>query len=74
MAALQDYTRLKRRATGNDPHEFAWGLVLDALVFDAEAELRWLDHCESRVRRAAADRRTTEPVETTQVGAREATR
>jgi DNA-binding PadR family transcriptional regulator len=76
MAALQDYTRLKRRATGNDPHELAWGLVLDSLVFNAEAEIRWLDHCEARLRRAAADRdgrswsvepklASVEPVETT---------
>jgi hypothetical protein len=56
MTALQDYTRLKRRATGDGPHELAWGLVLDSLVFNAEAEIRWLDHCEARLRRAAADR------------------
>jgi DNA-binding PadR family transcriptional regulator len=56
MAALQDYTRLKRRATGDDPHELAWGLVIDSLVFNAEAEIRWLDHCEARLRRAARDR------------------
>ncbi len=60
MAALQDYTRLKRRgaaATGEDRHELAWSLVLDSLVFAAEAEIRWLDHCEARLRRAAAERR-----------------
>ena len=56
MTALQDYTRLKRRGTGDDPHELAWGLVLDSLVFTAEAEIRWLDHCEARLRRAARDR------------------
>jgi DNA-binding PadR family transcriptional regulator len=66
MTALQDYTRLKRRATGNDPHELAWGLVLDSLVFTAEAEIRWLDHCESRLRRAAVERAAT-PVEPTPV-------
>jgi DNA-binding PadR family transcriptional regulator len=68
MAALQDYTRLKRRATGNEPGELAWGLVLDSLVFTAEAEIRWLDHCESRLRRAAVARASgsaVEPVETT---------
>ena len=26
--------------------------MLDALVFQAEAEIRWLDHCEARVARA----------------------
>ena len=35
--------------------DLAWGLVLDSLVFAAEAEIRWLDHCEARLRRA--DRR-----------------
>ena len=66
MTALQDYTRLKRRAAdpgeGSDGSaELAWGLVLDSLVFSAEAEIRWLDHCEARLRRAAAERRA-EPV------------
>ncbi len=52
MRALQDYTRLKRRA-GDD---LAWSLVLDSLIFAAEAEVRWLDHCEARLRRAAIER------------------
>jgi DNA-binding PadR family transcriptional regulator len=56
MAALQDYTRLKRGNIGDESHELAWGLVLDSLVFGAEAEIRWLDHCEARLRRAAVDR------------------
>jgi len=55
MAALQDYTRLKRQATGTAPAELAWSLVLDSLVFAAEAEVRWLDHCEARLRRAALE-------------------
>ncbi|MCX6398634.1 MAG: PadR family transcriptional regulator [Propionibacteriales bacterium] len=55
MTALQDYTRLKRRAVGVDPRELAWSLVLDSLVFGAEAEIRWLDHCEARLRRAARE-------------------
>jgi DNA-binding PadR family transcriptional regulator len=53
MAALQDYTRLKRQGSGSG-EDLAWSLVLDSLVFAAEAEIRWLDHCEARVRRAAA--------------------
>jgi DNA-binding PadR family transcriptional regulator len=58
MTALQDYTRLKRsgRASRPDqPEDLAWSLVLDSLVFDAEAEIRWLDHCEARLRRAAIE-------------------
>ena len=53
MTALQELTRLKVRAGDDD---LAWSLVLDSLVFRAEAEIRWLDHCEARVARAAASR------------------
>ncbi|WP_244930551.1 PadR family transcriptional regulator [Nocardioides sp. W7] len=55
MTALQDYTRLKRGEGGNERADLAWGLVLESLVFAAEAEIRWLDHCESRLRRAARE-------------------
>jgi DNA-binding PadR family transcriptional regulator len=56
MTALQELTRLKAQAP--DPAaDLAWSLVLDSLVFRAEAEIRWLDHCEARVARAAAARR-----------------
>jgi DNA-binding PadR family transcriptional regulator len=48
VRALQEYVRLKSRATDED---LAWLLVLDSLVFHAEAEVRWLDHCESRLAR-----------------------
>ncbi len=54
VRALQDYTRLKHRATeagGISGADLAWLLVLDALVFQAEAEVRWLDHCEARLTR-----------------------
>jgi DNA-binding PadR family transcriptional regulator len=58
MAALQDYTRLKRGRTTDpqEPADMAWTLVLDSLVFAAEAEVRWLDHCEARLRRAQLER------------------
>ena len=62
MAALQDYTRLKRQAAdGGTREDLAWSLVLDSLVFGAEAEIRWLDHCEARVARAAAARPVPAP-------------
>ncbi|HEY5514795.1 MAG TPA: PadR family transcriptional regulator, partial [Pengzhenrongella sp.] len=32
--------------------DLAWSLVLDNLIFAAEAEVRWLDHVEARVSRA----------------------
>ena len=57
---LQDLTKLKRttsdEAGGRGPdqrNELAWLLVLDNLVFAAEAEIRWLDHVESRLAREA---------------------
>jgi hypothetical protein len=31
----------------------SWSLVLESLRFAADAELRWLDHCEASVLRAA---------------------
>ena len=67
VRALQDYTRLKATAlaaaeappggdAGSDTegHDLAWLLVLDQLIFQAEAEVRWLDHCETRLVRHAA--------------------
>jgi DNA-binding PadR family transcriptional regulator len=62
MTALQDYTRLKRSGGGAEPQDLAWSLVLDSLVFNAEAEIRWLDHCEARVRRAASESRSATSV------------
>lgn len=55
VGVLQDFTRLKDRLM-DDPDELPWLLVLDSLVFAAEAELRWLDHIEARVARAATQR------------------
>jgi DNA-binding PadR family transcriptional regulator len=45
MRTLQEFTRLKAR--GGEPGDLAWLLVLDAMIFQAEAEVRWLDHCEA---------------------------
>jgi len=57
---LQDLTKLKRatsdEAGGRGPgqrNELAWLLVLDNLVYAAEAEIRWLDHVESQLAREA---------------------
>ncbi len=51
-ATLQELTRLKhaRRARPT----CAWRLVLDSMIFQAEAEVRWLDHCEAGLRHARA--------------------
>ena len=45
MRTLQEYTRLKSR--GAETGDMSWRLVLDAMLFQAEAEIRWLDHCEA---------------------------
>ena len=52
MRALRDYTRLKHEAPTTSAG-LAWSLVLDSLIFAAEAEARWLDHVEASVLRAA---------------------
>ncbi len=61
MRALRDLTRLKADlpATGLTGDDLAWSLVLDRLVFDAEAEVRWLDHVEARVAQASLLPRAT---------------
>ena len=57
MRTLQALTRLKIDA---DPDaDTAWHLVLERLIFDAEAEARWLDHVEARLLRAAATKDST---------------
>lgn len=55
---LQDLTRLKRATpdeaggpTAGEQKEPSWLLVLDNLVYAAEAEVRWLDHVETRLAR-----------------------
>ena len=50
VEAMQDYTRLKTEA---DPAaDLGWVLILDSLLFQAEAEVRWLDACEQRLSRS----------------------
>lgn len=54
LRTLQELTKTKN-ASG-DPEsseELAWLLVVDSMIFQAEAEVRWLDHCEARLARAA---------------------
>ncbi len=56
---LQDLTRLKRTADPSD--DLAWSLVLESMVFQAEAEVRWLDHVESSVARYRPSGHATPP-------------
>ncbi|MCW2916734.1 MAG: transcriptional regulator, PadR-like family [Actinomycetia bacterium] len=43
LRSLQDLTRLKSDAVSDDR---ARRLVLESMIFQTEAEVRWLDHCE----------------------------
>ncbi|MEU8887226.1 PadR family transcriptional regulator [Streptomyces sp. NPDC048442] len=78
LKAMQDYTRLKARAliavessssqgdfqgSAEGRDDMAWLLVLEQLIFQTEAEARWLDHSESRLVRlsASAARGATPP-------------
>lgn len=47
MSHLQSLTRLRREA-GDD---LSWALAVDSMRFQAEAEIRWLDHCETQLAR-----------------------
>jgi DNA-binding PadR family transcriptional regulator len=46
---LQEYTRLK---AAQDDRELGWAFLLESLIFQTEARVRWLDACEARLGRA----------------------
>ncbi|TLM82041.1 PadR family transcriptional regulator [Pseudarthrobacter sp. NamE5] len=49
LRALQEYTRARRDATASQRSgDMASLLALDSLIFQTEAEIRWLDLCEAR--------------------------
>ena len=55
LRSLQDLTRTKNATTEPESaKELAGMLVIDSLIFQAEAEVRWLDHSEARLARATA--------------------
>jgi DNA-binding PadR family transcriptional regulator len=56
VRSLQEYTRAREAAAD----DLSWLLVADSLIFAAEAEIRWLDHCETRLARAARATRATQ--------------
>lgn len=45
---LQQYTKLKR---DNAEDDLGWLFLLDSLIFQVEARVRWLDTCEERLTR-----------------------
>lgn len=48
---LQAYTR--RKAKADPERDVAFLILLDALIFRTEAEIRWLDACDARIRSLA---------------------
>jgi DNA-binding PadR family transcriptional regulator len=58
VRALQAHTRRRKALTSGDPERVTTAalLVLESLVFAAEAEVRWLDHCEARLTRSTSPR------------------
>jgi DNA-binding PadR family transcriptional regulator len=51
---LQELTRQKTVA--DEASDAAWLLVLDSMIFRSEAEVRWLDHSETRLARMSQRR------------------
>ncbi len=50
LQQLQNLNRAKYAGGGEaTPEELAWSLVIDSMIFAAEAEVRWLDHTEQRL-------------------------
>lgn len=50
LRQLQSLQRAKYAGGDVDgPEELAWALVVDSMIFAAEAEVRWLDHTEQRL-------------------------
>ena len=47
---LQELNRAKYSGSADSAEELAWSLVVDSMIFQAEAQVRWLDHTEQRLR------------------------
>lgn len=56
---LQAYTR--RKAKADPERDVAFLILLDALIFRTEAEIRWLDACDARIRHRSARPREEAP-------------
>jgi DNA-binding PadR family transcriptional regulator len=59
IAQLQGYTR--RKAQADPERDLAFLILLDALIFRTEAEIRWLDACEARIQHMTRSRKETAP-------------
>jgi DNA-binding PadR family transcriptional regulator len=65
IVSMQDLTRLKKSAD-----ELSWTLVLDAMRYQLEAEVKWLDHCETTLARHGRGRPEQAPRPGTGAGLR----
>lgn len=53
IATLQELTRTKAASSApGSAADLAWSLVVESMIFAAEAEVRWLDHSEAAIARA----------------------
>jgi DNA-binding PadR family transcriptional regulator len=53
LRTLQELTRTKAaQASPASAADLAWSLVVESMIFAAEAEVRWLDHSEATIARA----------------------
>ncbi|WP_375389591.1 PadR family transcriptional regulator [uncultured Amnibacterium sp.] len=53
LAHLQSLTRTKADAAApSSTADLAWSLVVESMLFQAEAEVRWLDHTEAVIAKA----------------------
>jgi len=50
LSQLQSLQRAKYAGAADSPEELAWSLVVDSMIFAAQAEVQWLDHTEQRLR------------------------
>lgn len=67
LRTLRTYTRLQRDTSQSADH--AWRLVLHRLIFDLDAELRWLDHVEGSLVTTAHHRHAAAEASVVDVGA-----
>jgi DNA-binding PadR family transcriptional regulator len=65
LRALRELTR--RKVQADELTDAAWLLVNESMIFQAEAEARWLDHCEAQLTGDGRPLRHTTPENPTEV-------
>ena len=62
MRMLHEYTRLKVEATTDAARgDLSWRLLVESLIFQTEAEIRWLGHVEATVLRESGTTASATP-------------